>query len=142
MIDEVIILDKMSEMQGYLEEIEPYLAKSISDIAHEKSILRSVERLFQLIVDTALAINAHIIAEKNLPIPSDYQSTFITLAQSKIFPMEFAYKIAPSVGLRNLIIHKYGEVNLMRMIEDIKADIADYYGYLDHIDSFLKNLSE
>ena len=44
--------------------------------------------------------------------------------------MEFALKIAPSVGLRNLIVHKYGKVDLKRMVDDIKANIGDYTEYL------------
>ena len=62
----------------------------------------ALERLVQLIVDEMVDINTHIIAESDFQVPSDYQSTFITLAENKILPAEFAEKIAPSIGLRNL----------------------------------------
>jgi len=92
--------------------------------------LRSTERLFQLIVDTAIDINTHIISNSNLQVPDDYQSTFITLADNKFLPMDFALKIAPSVGLRNIVVHKYGKVDIKKMIDDIKEGIGDYLVYI------------
>lgn len=42
-------------------------------------------------------------------------------------------KIAPSVGLRNLIVHKYGRVDIKKMIDDIKNEISEYLEYMKHI---------
>lgn len=51
--------------------------------------------------------------------------------------MDFALKIAPSVGLRNLIMHKYGKVDLKKMVDDIKSGINQYLEYLNYVNSFL-----
>ena len=72
-------------------------------------------------------------------MPDDYQSTFITLGEHKILSMDFAVKIAPSVGLRNLVVHKYGRVDIKRMVEDIRNEIGDYIDYLKFIDGFLSS---
>lgn len=94
--------------------------------------------MFQLIVDTSIDINTHIIAESGLIVPDDYQSTFITLGENKIIAMEFALRIAPAVGLRNLIIHRYEKVNLRKMVDDMKNEISDFVEYLAQIEKFLK----
>ena len=88
-------------------------------------------------MDTVIDINTHIIAELNLHVPDDYQSTFTALGEHKIIPMEFAMKIAPSVGLRNMIVHKYGRVDIKRMVDDVKANIDQYEEYLGYINDFL-----
>ncbi len=64
----------------------------------------------------------------------------MVLAENKVLPMDFALKIAPSVGLRNLVVHKYGRIDLDRMINDIKKEIGQYMEYLKYLNSFLKNL--
>jgi uncharacterized protein YutE (UPF0331/DUF86 family) len=110
------------------------------EVIEDNLKIRAVERLFQLIVDTAVDINTHIISESDFKIPDDYQSTFIILAENKILPMDFALKIAPSVGLRNLVVHKYGKVNIKRMVDDIKNEIGQYLDYLKHIQRFLEKL--
>ena len=137
MIDKDLIKYKMSDIQGYFKELEPILREETDNIIKDTLKIRTVERLFQLIVDTSIDINTHIIIEMDFSVPNDYQSTFITLGENKILPMDFALKIAPSVGLRNLIVHKYDKVNIKRMIDDIKNEISDYLEYLKFINRFL-----
>lgn len=139
MIDKDLIKYKMSDIQNYFKELEPILENDTRDIIEDSLKLRTIERLFQLIVDTSIDINTHIINELNLLVPNDYQGTFITLGENKVLPMDFVLKIAPSVGLRNLVVHKYGRVDIKRMVDDIKKEISDYLEYLKFIDSFLKN---
>ena len=139
MIDKDLVKNKMADMQGYLQELHPILERASREIIEDNLKLHTVERLFQVIVDTAIDINIHIIMESDFTVPDDYQSTFITLGEHKILSMDFAVKIAPSVGLRNLVVHKYGRVDIKRMVEDIRNEIGDYIDYLKFIDGFLSS---
>lgn len=125
-----IIEEKLEDIKIYIQKLLPLLKAEARVIIEDELTLSAIERRFQLIVDTAIDINTHIIKEVGLHTPDDYQSTFTVLAENKIFSMEFALKIAPSVGLRNLIVHKYGKVDLKRMVDDIKNEIADYVEYI------------
>ena len=138
MIDKKLIKNKLADIEGYYKELESVLENSAPEIIRNHLKLRSAERLFQLIVDTSIDINTHIIAESDIIIPDDYQSTFIVLAENNILPMEFALKIAPSVGLRNKVVHKYGKVDSKRMIGDVKNEIGDYLKYMKLINEYLK----
>jgi len=102
MIDKELIKNKIEDIQGYFTELNPILKHASREIIEDNLKIHTVERLFQLIVDTTIDINTHIIVCSDFVIPNDYQSTFIVLAKNKIIPMDFALKIAPSVGLRNL----------------------------------------
>lgn len=137
MIDKELIKNKMGDLQSYLQELEPLLGEETSDLIGGNLKLRTVERLFQLIVDTAIDINTHIITESNFAIPDDYQSTFMVLAKNNVMPVAFANQIAPSVGLRNLIVHKYGRVDLKKMIDDVKNEISQYVEYLKYLSDFV-----
>lgn len=138
MINKELVVNKMADIQKYLEEMSPILKYEAREIIDDNLKLHTVERLFQLIVDASIDINTHVIIETELNVPDDYQSTFMTLGEHKILPMDFAVAIAPSVGLRNLIIHKYGKVDIKKMVDDIKNNIGQYKDYLKNIDEFLK----
>ena len=138
MIDKKLVKNKLADIEGYYKELESVLENSASEIIKDRLKLRSMERLFQLIVDTSIDINTHIIAESDITIPDDYQSTFIILAENNILPMDFSLRIAPSVGLRNKVVHKYGKMDLKRMIDDIKNEIGDYLEYMKLINEYLK----
>ena len=137
MINKELVINKMADIQKYLEEMAPILKYEAREIIDDNLKLHTVERLFQLIVDAAIDINTHIIIEKELNVPDDYQSPFMTLGEHKILPMDFAAAIAPSVGLRNLIIHKYGKVDIKKMVDDVKNNIGQYGDYLKIISEFL-----
>lgn len=138
MIETGLVKNKLSDLQAYYEELTPILIEDARAIIEDKLKLRSVERLFQLIVDTAVDINTHLIVESSFPVANDYQSTFTILGEKKVFPMEFALKIAPSVGLRNLIVHKYGKVDIKRMVDDIKNEIDQYKTFMGFIYEFVE----
>ena len=140
MINIELVKNKMADIQGYYNELEPILKLGSKEVIEDNLKIHTAERLFQLIVDAAVDINTHILSESDFKIPDDYQSTFIILAENKILPMDFALKIAPSVGLRNLVVHKYGKVNIKRMIDDIKNELGQYLDYLKHIQRFLGKL--
>lgn len=142
MINTELVKNKLSDIQGYLQELAPLLKEESREIIENNLKLHTVERLFQLIVDTTIDINTHIISQLSLPVPDDYQSTFITLAQNKIIKMDFALKIGPSVGLRNLVVHKYGKVDIKRMVEDIKNNIGDFVEYVKQIDIYLQKITQ
>ena len=142
MIDTTLIANKLSDLQGYYSELELILVEEARTIIDDNLKLHSVERLFQLIVDTAVDINTHLIVESGFPFANDYQSTFMTLGEHKILPMDFALQIAPSVGLRNLIVHKYGKVDIKRMVDDIKNEIGQYRIFMGFVDAFLKNVHQ
>lgn len=138
MIDKSLVKNKLADIEGYFKELEPVLANNLSDILADNLKIRTIERLFQLIVDTSIDINTHIISESDLQVPDDYQSTFITLSENKVLSVELALRIAPSVGLRNLVVHKYGKVDLKKMIEDIKNEIGDYLDYMKSVNQFIE----
>lgn len=137
MINSELIKNKISDIKAYFRELEPILMEDSRQIIEDNLKLRTVERLFQLIVDTTIDLNTHIIVESDFGIPEDYQSTFMVLAEHKVISKDFALKIAPSVGLRNLIIHKYGRVDIRKMIDDIKNELGQYKEHLGYLNEFL-----
>lgn len=81
-----IIEEKLVDIKVYLQKLLPLLKADARVIIEDELTLSAVERRFQLIVDTAIDINTHIIKEANLHTPDDYQGTFTVLAENKILP--------------------------------------------------------
>lgn len=138
MINYELVKDKLAEIEQYYRAMQSLLALTARELIEDVHKLRSMERHFQLIVDTALDVNSHIITELNLPMPDDYQNTFEVLGRQRVIPMDFALRIAPSVGLRNRVVHKYGKVDVKRMVDDIKGNIGQYVDYLRHVSEYLQ----
>ena len=126
----------MRSIQEYLLEIEPILSLPKDQIVSSVEKLRTLERNFQLIVDAMLDINIHLIRELELSSPDDLKSTFIILAEGKIISFDFAQKISPVVGLRNILVHGYEKVERKLFIDSFQKNKQDFDQYLILIDSF------
>ena len=137
-MDKELLQKKIAEIDGYIEELKPIAEVfSIEDILKDNFKFHTAERLFQLIVDTCVDINTHIIKSANINSPDDLQSTFITLADIKILDKDFAEKIAPTVGLKNRLVHRYDTLSRKLFLESLKVEYFDFKKYLKQINNFL-----
>lgn len=133
-----LIQNKINKIGGYIKELDPILKFEANEILGDYTKLRTLERDFQLIVDTVIDINTHLIYTENLRAPEDATETFHILSEAKILPMEFAMKFSPIVGLRNIVVHDYEKVDVEKMINDIKSDIGQFGEYAVHVDNFMR----
>lgn len=135
---EIFVFKKMEEMDGYLKELEESLKFSDKEILSDSGRLHVAERLLQLIVDAAIDINQHFIRELNLTPVEDFQSTFYTLGENNILPADFTQKIAPVVGLRNRIVHRYEKLDKTLFITSLRKNYTDFKFYIKYINDYLK----
>lgn len=133
-----LIQNKINKIEDYIKELEPILKLESNEILGNYTKLRTLERDFQLIVDTVIDINTHLISTENLRAPEDATETFFILGEAEIIPMDFVKKFSPIAGLRNIVVHDYEKIDVEKMINDIKNDIGQFGEYALFIDSFIE----
>ena len=139
MLDKNLITKKLALIEGYISELEPIIALDEAGIVKDNLKSHTAERLFQLIVDTMVDVNTHIIRTHVLPPPDDLQSTFTVLGEKNILPADFTKKIAPVVGLRNAVVHRYDTVSIKRFVHELKKNFGDFKEYVVLVaEQFLK----
>lgn len=107
--EEAIIREKLLLLDQYLRELGT--VKDISFVAYQKSPMtrRGVERLLQLLVEVASDVNGLLLSRRGALPPDSYYRSFIAAGESGVIPKPLARALAPSAGLRNRIVHEYGE---------------------------------
>ncbi len=140
MLNKVLINKKIGLIKEYIQEMDSIIKLDDIEIIRDFRNLRTLERDFQLIVDEIIDINIHFIRELDLKSPDDFQSTFEILANGKIIPINFAVKIAPSVGLRNRLVHRYEKVSKKKFIEQTKKEYKDFIKYIKYISQYLERV--
>lgn len=65
MVDEVLLLRKISEVEGYLGQVSEYKDIHLDDYQNDWKIQRIVERTLQMMIETCVDIAGHIISDKN-----------------------------------------------------------------------------
>lgn len=141
MIDKVFVERKLDRIESYSEELEEIFESSPEEIKNDFLKYRSAERILQLIVDEIIDINNHLIKRDGLEVPDDFQGTFSTLAENEILPKKFAQRIAPVVGLRNKLVHRYEKIDLDLFLRTLQKEREDFNQYVNLIYEYLENRS-
>lgn len=78
----------------------------------------------QIIIDIA----CHVVSEKNLGTPKNYSECISFLVSNKYLKTDSGEKIIRMTGLRNLLIHEYGIIEVSKLFEylDHLEDISDF----------------
>lgn len=137
-----LVIQKISQAEEQLLKARELLKLSNREILEDNINLSALERYFQLTVDSILGANNHIIKESDLRLADDLQSTFYILAEGGILPKEFSQKIAPVVGLRNLLIHQYEKIDDKKFLEDFRKHNGDFDEYFKYITLYLSKSAE
>ncbi len=137
---EILVDEKIKRIRGYLAEVKPLLGFSVSEILGDFTKLRAIERNFQLIVDEMIDINQHFIKELGFDLSNDLEGTFHIMGENKILPEDFALKIAPVVGLRNRLVHRYEKLDPKVFIEAFQKDYSDFERYIKFISDYLETI--
>jgi uncharacterized protein YutE (UPF0331/DUF86 family) len=116
--------DKLSRLEDNLKTLKTIKAHYtlddfISDKVDEWGLRYGLFESIQIIID----ITCHIVAQKNLGTPNNYSDCVSLLVSNNLLNENLAQKITGMIGLRNLIIHEYGII-----------DVKKLYDYLDHLD--------
>jgi uncharacterized protein YutE (UPF0331/DUF86 family)/predicted nucleotidyltransferase len=137
MIDRELVNRKLSQLVEYLTALTPLQGLSYTDYLQQPLPRYAAERLLQLLVDTAVDINAHLIVELTGTPPQDYYDSFIRVAQADVLSVAFALSIAQSTGLRNRLVQQYEAIDHAIVHSAIAEAITQYTEYCRHITTFL-----
>ena len=84
MVDETLILRKLSELDEYSKQIMEYEKITVGQYSHDWKIQRIIERTLQMMVETCVDIASHIIADRGFRVPKSYSDTFKVLHEENI----------------------------------------------------------
>lgn len=141
MVNQKFVKQKIELIQKELVNLEKSSKFSFQEIVSDFRKQAIIERLLEKIINRAIDINQHLIAELStgeMESPKDYTETFLKLAELKICPKEFVENISKSVGTRNVLTHDYDEVDYSKIYSSINDCLKDYYQYCDYILKFLE----
>ncbi|NLY39249.1 MAG: DUF86 domain-containing protein [Firmicutes bacterium] len=133
-----IVREKLAALQSYYRELAELQSISYEDYSGNHLYRRTTERLLQLIVEAATDINNMVLKKAGEETPADYYSSFIKMAEAKVFPLEFALVIAPSTGMRNIIVHEYQKIDNRIVYDSIKSTLEYYLKYMEYLEDYLE----
>jgi len=133
-----LIEHKMVEITDSLDIIKDNLPEEYEEfkgmVLAKEGIYKKIEFSVQNLIDICYIINSDL----NLGIPEVEDSIFDNLEKNNILKKETIDLIREMKGFRNILVHKYGEIDDAKAYNDIKQGIDDFDKILSEIKDLLK----
>jgi|SRR3989344_221718 len=140
-VDEEKILSKIDILDSYLEELDEIKINDFEVYVNSIEKKRSIERLFQICIETAIDVCNILVSNLKLGIPSDEDSLFEKLKEKKVISNEMSKILINMKGLRNHLVHKYEDVKDERVFENLEK-LEDFEKFKEEVLWFLKNIGK
>ena len=108
------------------ETLNEILAKPLEEITSSTILKLAFERLVHTIVESILDVARHIVSVKGWGPAETYRDYIEILYKQGILPSELAQELYKFTTWRNILVHRYIEIDYSKLYEDSKklADIV------------------
>lgn len=113
--------------------------RSAAELAADYERQLVVERILTAVVDLAAAINTHVAVARLGAAPHDMKLSFRAAAEVGMIDRELAAELAASVGLRNVLIHAYLELDLEVLGASIPLARQQYAAYVAQVARWVRD---
>lgn len=129
---------KLRFMKRYVDFLKSHRAISAEKLEENYELRSAIERNLELALESMLDIGEIIISEKGFEKPEDYKSVMLILGREGVLPKVFAEKLVPAVGVRNILVHMYTEVDVKKICEFLRGNLGDFDEFAKHVANYLK----
>ena len=102
------------------EILNEILTKPLGEITSSTILKLAFERLVHIIVESILDIARHIVSVKGWGPAETYRDYIEILHKQGIIPSELAEELYKFIAWRNILVHRYIEVDYSKLYEDSK----------------------
>jgi len=139
MVNPDTINERLSEMRENLLLLQELSSIPLDKFCKDPKIFKLAERCLEVSIQCILDICHHIIVDNDWSRPRDNKEVFRIVASKEIIPEDFAKKIEPMAGLRNILAHEYLKIDPNILHNNLK-NIQDFQEFQKYIVKYLKKV--
>jgi uncharacterized protein YutE (UPF0331/DUF86 family)/predicted nucleotidyltransferase len=133
-LDEEMIKSRVNKILENLEMLrKEALSKSMDEVISSGVNRVVMERCIQIAIEAMLDICRHVVSAKRLGMPSEYREAIELMAKSSLLSEDLAERLKEYVGLRNMLVHRYLQVDYRRLYQESKELIEVANVFIQHI---------
>jgi uncharacterized protein YutE (UPF0331/DUF86 family) len=137
MVDEDVIVDKLRYINRYTDDLKQMRGMSKDEYVEDMVTQRAVERTLMNLVQACIDLAQHIRSAKGLSPTGTAKQEMQALGNAEILSRETQEKIEEAIGFRNVLAHRYGDIDHevvfdvlhddLRWFEQFQQEIARWF---------------
>ncbi len=133
-----LIKSKIGKLIDSLDFIEENLPASVEDFLNSRVIRNAVYKEVEFAIETILDIFAIINSDLRFGVPEEDEAIINNFEKEKVFSERIISVVKDMKKFRNILVHKYGEINDEQAFENIREGLKDFESIVNEIEEFLK----
>jgi uncharacterized protein YutE (UPF0331/DUF86 family) len=124
-VDRDALSSRVDALESYLAELRSFQRFSREEFLREPALHHLAERYLHLACESMLDIAHHVIADQGFRQAINYKDAMDILHQEGLIDADLARRMKGWMGLRNVLVHLYLEVDHGRSYDAICEDLGD-----------------
>lgn len=135
--DPDVIREKLSLIEESLGTLDSLGKVTAQRLAEDLVVAAAVERLLTRVVDLAVDVNSHVASSLLGRHPGEYAESFHMASTAGLLSADLAERFVGSVGMRNVIVHQYTELDRRIVAAAVSETIEGYREYVSAVARFV-----
>ena len=128
---------RLERLKTCLLKLEPLKTKEKEEFLKDPYLRDIVERNLEVAAQVCIDIANRIISIEQLEKPQDYYEAILRLGEAEVLPRDFAQRLAPLAGFRNILVHEYLDISWDEVYKNLQ-ELGDLYKFMDHVKQWLR----
>ncbi len=137
-----LIEHKIGEIIDNINIISENMPVEFEDFVNSRLSKHGLYKLVEFTIQNFLDICSIINSDLNLGMPENEDVIINHLESKKIFSEKAIDIIRQIKGFRNILVHKYGEIDDKKAFENISEGLNDFDIIIKEFESFIKKYAE
>ncbi len=120
-----------------MRRLEPLRTKLLDEFFQDAYLRDIVERNLEIAIQCYIDIANRIISLETAPRPRDSYESILWLGELGVLPMDFARKLTPMAGFRNILAYEYLAIDWHLVYEHLRR-LDDLYRFMEYIREWLR----
>ncbi len=136
---DTIITSKLRELERYVQQLREFQSCRYDEIEGDLKKIWAIEHGLQVSIQIVINVGNRILASMGKNQVKDYTDVLNKLGQHNVLPSEFAAEIQGMAGFRNLLVHRYAEIELRQVYDVLQNRLDDFVKYIGYIQSYFSS---
>ncbi|GAB2672223.1 type VII toxin-antitoxin system HepT family RNase toxin [Thalassiella azotivora] len=132
-----VVQERLATIRLLLRDLESLGEVTADQLEADRFRRHVVEHVLSQLVQLAVSVNSHVAATVLGEAVTDYRSSFDAAASAGLVDADLAAELKPSVGLRNVVVHEYLDVDVRILAAAVPLARSSYGRYLTSVADWL-----
>ncbi len=132
------LLMKLDRMNTYLSELEEMLPADEEEFLSNLTTRRACQKTIEAAIEEVIDVLSMLISHFKFGLPESEDDLVLIAENKNIITKQVAAKIKQMKGFRNILVHKYGEINDSQTFTFLTKEIGDFAQFEKEVKAYLK----